>query len=79
MEILRPLQQQSVLTKVRKFMKITLLVVGKTTDSYINKLIDNYLGRLKFYTDFSIQVIPELKNSKSLHQDEQKEKEGGSR
>ena len=76
MEILRPLQQQSVLTKVRKFMKITLLVVGKTTDSYINKLIDNYLGRLKFYTDFSIQVIPELKNSKSLRQDEQKEKEG---
>lgn len=70
------MQQQSVLTKVRKFMKITLLVVGKTTDSYINKLIDNYLGRLKFYTDFSIQVIPELKNSKSLRQDEQKEKEG---
>lgn len=70
------MQQQSVLTKVRKFMKITLLVVGKTTDSYINKLIDNYLGRLKFYTDFSIQVIPELKNSKSLRQNEQKEKEG---
>lgn len=57
-------------------MKITLLVVGKTTDNNINKLIDNYLARLKFYTDFSIQVIPELKNSKNLRQDEQKEKEG---
>lgn len=57
-------------------MKITLLVVGKTTDSSINKLIDNYLGRLKFYIDFSIQVIPELKNCKNLRQDEQKEKEG---
>ena len=56
-------------------MKITLLVVGKTTDSNINKLIDNYLGRLKFYTDFSIQVIPELKNCKNLRQDEKKEKE----
>lgn len=57
-------------------MKIILLVVGKTTDANINKLIDNYLGRLKFYTDFSIQVIPELKNSKNLRFDEQKEKEG---
>ena len=57
-------------------MKITLLVVGKTTDININKLIDNYLNRLKFYIDFSIQVIPELKNSKNLRQDEQKEKEG---
>ncbi len=57
-------------------MKITLLVVGKTTDNNIIKLIDSYLARLKFYTDFSIQVIPELKNNKNLRQDEQKEKEG---
>jgi 23S rRNA (pseudouridine1915-N3)-methyltransferase len=57
-------------------MKITLLVVGKTTDSNINKLIDNYLGRLKFYTDFSVVVIPELKNAKNMRFDEQKEKEG---
>ncbi|MBR2618691.1 MAG: 23S rRNA (pseudouridine(1915)-N(3))-methyltransferase RlmH [Paludibacteraceae bacterium] len=57
-------------------MKITLLVVGKTTDNNINILIDNYLARLKFYTDFSIQVIPELKNAKNMRQEEQKEKEG---
>ena len=57
-------------------MKITLLVVGKTTDNNINLLINNYLERLKFYTDFSIQVIPELKNAKNLRFEEQKEKEG---
>ncbi len=57
-------------------MKITLLVVGKTTDNNINILIDNYLARLKFYTDFAIQVIPELKNAKNMRQEEQKEKEG---
>lgn len=57
-------------------MKITLLVVGKTTDNNINVLIDNYLARLKFYTDFTIQVIPELKNAKNMRQEEQKEKEG---
>ena len=54
-------------------MKITLLVVGKTTDNNINLLINNYLERLKFYTDFSIQVIPELKNAKNLRFEEQKE------
>lgn len=57
-------------------MRITLLVVGKTTDNNINLLINNYLERLKFYTDFSIQVIPELKNAKNLRFEEQKEKEG---
>ena len=57
-------------------MKITLLVVGKTTDNNINLLINNYLERLKFYTDFSIQVVPELKNAKNLRFEEQKEKEG---
>lgn len=57
-------------------MKITLLVVGKTTDNNINLLINNYLERLKFYADFSIQVIPELKNAKNLRFEEQKEKEG---
>mgnify|MGYP003303032222 CR=1 FL=1 len=56
-------------------MKITLLVVGKTTDNNINILIDNYLARLKFYTDFAIQVIPELKNAKNMRQEEQKEKD----
>lgn len=57
-------------------MKITLLVVGKTTDSRLQTMIDDYLQRLKHYLPFEIVVVPELKNAKSLTQDQQKQSEG---
>lgn len=57
-------------------MRIILLVVGKTNDEYINKLIDNYIQRLKHYTDFEWQTIAELKNTKNMPEETQKEKEG---
>ena len=49
-------------------MKFILLVVGKT--------INDYVERTKHYTSFDIEVIPELKNTKSLSMEQQKEKEG---
>mgnify|MGYP003553992999 FL=1 len=57
-------------------MKITLLVVGKTTDSHIEALIQEYQKRLTHYLPFAIQVIPELKNTKALTPDQQKQMEG---
>lgn len=57
-------------------MKITLLVVGKTTDSHIISLIDDYKKRLTHYIPFDLQVIPELKNAKSLSEAQQKTQEG---
>ncbi len=57
-------------------MKITLLVVGKTTDSHLQALISDYESRLKHYLPFTLQVIPELKNAKSLRQEQQKQMEG---
>lgn len=57
-------------------MKITLLVVGKTTDSRLQTMIDDYLQRLKHYLPFEVVVVPELKNAKSLTQDQQKQAEG---
>lgn len=57
-------------------MKITLLVVGKTTDSRLQTMIDDYLQRLKHYLPFEMVVVPELKNAKSLTQDQQKQAEG---
>lgn len=56
-------------------MKITLLVVGKTTDSRLQTMIEDYLQRLKHYLPFEVVVIPELKNAKSLTQDQQKQAE----
>lgn len=56
-------------------MKITLLVVGKTEDKYLIEGIEKYLSRLKHYIGFTLLVIPELKNTKNLTEQQQKSKE----
>lgn len=57
-------------------MKITLLLVGKTTDTHIDTLLQGYLQRLTHYVPFAVQVIPELRNTKSLTYEQQKQAEG---
>lgn len=57
-------------------MKITLLIVGKTTDARLQALIEEYSERLKHYVPFEVVVIPELKNTKTLSEPQQKEREG---
>lgn len=57
-------------------MKLHLLVVGKTTDKHLDALIQDYVGRIKHYMPFELEVIPELKNAKSLTFEQQKEREG---
>ena len=56
-------------------MKITLLMVGKTTNNELQKLISDYQQRLTHYISFESIVVPELKNIKNLSISEQKEKE----
>lgn len=56
-------------------MKITLLMVGKTTNNELQKLISDYQQRLVHYISFESVVVPELKNIKNLSISEQKEKE----
>ncbi len=57
-------------------MKTTLLLVGKTTNKHISACIEDYVDRIGHYMPFSIQVIPELKNTKKLSMSQQKEREG---
>ena len=57
-------------------MKITLLVVGKTTDQRLQTLIEDYQQRLKHYIPFEMVVIPDLRNAKALKQTQIKEQEG---
>lgn len=57
-------------------MKITLLVVGKTTDPRLVALIDEYQQRLKHYIPFEFVVIPELRNAKNMTLDFIKQTEG---
>lgn len=57
-------------------MKTELLLVGKTTDRHIDALFADYTKRISYYMPFTVTVIPELKNTKSLSQAQQKEREG---
>lgn len=56
-------------------MKVVLLVVGKTVEKHYIAGIDDYVGRIQHYLNFSLEVIPELKNTKNLTEQIQKEKE----
>lgn len=56
-------------------MKITLITIGKTEEKYLLEGIEKYIKRLKHYVPFKIVSIPELKNTKSLSQEQQKNKE----
>ena len=57
-------------------MKFALLVVGRTVEKDYITAINDYVERIKHYTPFDMEVIPELKNTKSLSMEQQKEKEG---
>ena len=57
-------------------MKMTLLLVGRTADRLYAEGIEDYAKRINHYIPFNIKVIPEIKNSKSLSEKQQKEKEG---
>jgi 23S rRNA (pseudouridine1915-N3)-methyltransferase len=57
-------------------MKISLLVIGKTTDGRLVSLIDDYRQRLSHYVPFELVVLPDIKNAKSLTQDQLKAAEG---
>src|SRR5690554_5646360 len=56
-------------------MKISLICIGKTDDSYLIEGIDSFQKRLKFYINFKMIVIPDIKNSKNLSKEQQKAKE----
>ena len=57
-------------------MRITLLVVGKTSDSRLQSLIDDYAQRLRHYVTFELVVLPDIKNAKALSEEQIKTVEG---
>lgn len=57
-------------------MKIVLLVIGKTKDSYLIEGIADYQRRLAHYTQFEIIEIPNIRNAKNLSYAELMQKEG---
>lgn len=57
-------------------MKTILILVGKTTDKHFQAGISDYAERISHYMPFDIVTIPELKNTKSLSEEQQKTIEG---
>ena len=57
-------------------MKTILILVGKTTDKHFQAGISDYAERISHYMPFDIVTIPELKNTKSLSEEQQKTMEG---
>ena len=57
-------------------MKTILILVGKTTDKHFQAGISDYAERISHYMPFEIITIPELKNTKSLSEQQQKTMEG---
>lgn len=57
-------------------MNIKLIAIGKTDNSALQQLIEDYEKRLSHYVNFQMQIVPDIKNSKSLSEEQQKAKEG---
>ncbi len=57
-------------------MNIKLIAVGKTDNAALQQLITDYQKRLSHYVNFDLQIIADIKNSKSLSEEQQKVKEG---
>ena len=57
-------------------MKITLYAAGKTDDKQLQSLTEMYIKRLQHYISFSFEIIPDIKNSKNLSEEQQKKAEG---
>ena len=57
-------------------MKTLLILVGKTTDKHFQAGIDDYVERIGYYMPFDLVIIPELRNTKSLSEEQQKSMEG---
>jgi len=57
-------------------MKTILILVGKTADKHFAAGINDYTERIGHYMPFEIITIPELKNTKNLTEEQQKQMEG---
>jgi 23S rRNA (pseudouridine1915-N3)-methyltransferase len=57
-------------------MKTNLILIGKTDNKHLQAGIEDYTNRIGHYMPFAITVIPDIKNTKSLTMQQQREREG---
>jgi len=58
--------------------KIQLIVIGKTSQRFVQQGLDEFCSRLVHYYPFELEIIPDIKNTKNMPVERQKEKEGES-
>jgi 23S rRNA (pseudouridine1915-N3)-methyltransferase len=56
-------------------MKTLLIVVGKTTNKALQTLLADYQARIAHHMHFTVEVQPELKNTRALTHGQQKQHE----
>ncbi len=59
-------------------MRITLMQTGKTKDPFIREGVEEFRKRMIRYAPFSIETMPDLKNSRNMTMKEVQENEGNS-
>lgn len=57
-------------------MKTELILVGRTVNKHFVACIEDYVERIVHYMPFNISTIPELKNTRNLTEEQQKQTEG---
>ena len=57
-------------------MNIELLVVGKTDSKEVEALVELYVRRVNRYCRFAVTVLPDVRNTRSLTQNQQRTAEG---
>lgn len=57
-------------------MRIKLIVVGKTEETYIEEGIKKYINRLAHYINFELIIIPDIKAGSKMTSEKLKEEEG---
>lgn len=63
---------------IRKFEKVTieLIVIGKTDSKEVAALVEQYARRIDFYCRFRFTVLPDVRNTRSLSEKQQRTAEG---
>ena len=62
--------------QIKLKMKILLIVVGKTDQKWLTEGISQYVERMTHFCQFEMQVIPDIRNTKNMDQNVQKQREG---
>lgn len=57
-------------------MKIAIIAVGKTSTDYVARGVDEFIKRSNRYISVELSVIPDIKTSKALTEESQKQQEG---